>query len=556
MAFSSLIIFYRLGSNSLHNGDEALYATISQEMSASGNWLTPCVNGNPCFNKPPLKFWLTALCFRFFGASEWVIRLWSAAAAVACVFFTVLLAKELFGGEAEALWAGFSLATCFHFIYEHCAKTGEMDAMLLFFLVSSLYVLIRSEKKPGLLLISAAIMGLASLTKNFAGLLPFGIGCLYLLITGKWRNYSAARIIQSVLLFLAISSGWIIAMIFVHKQAFLDEFFFRQVYNRAVSADYNIGVPEAQGLTGGILFLAKTIFKGFYPWSLLLPPCLVWALFQIPYWRRDGRILLLVWFISFGVVLLLIKNKLYWYVLPLYPAAAILIGRFFVEAFAEAGITWKNTVSCALLACGFFLLIPNYRYNLFALRAIESKVSTLIPNSHLIIAILSAVGSFVIWILIVRKLPRLARYSILTVLLIYPTVFVMLPLRYAAYRSEIHKLTTAISQHSRSDKRTLYLWGIPDAIFEDKDSPWNPAKIAQWYFSVIPNTHISFLFADKQEICRRLEKKEDDLFLMPARYYQRIKFACPHRVLASQDVHGETYVLVGTAKEQGGTLTR
>ncbi len=556
MAFSSLVIFYRLGSNSLHNGDEALYATISQEMSVSENWLTPCVNGNPCFNKPPLKFWLTALCFRFFGASEWVIRLWSAAAAVACVFFTVLLAKELFGGKAEALWAGFSLATCFHFIYEHCAKTGEMDAMLLFFLVSSLYVLIRSEKKPGLLLISAVIMGLASLTKNFAGLLPFGIGCLYLLITGKWRNYGAARIIRSVLLFLAISSGWIIAMIFVHKQAFLDEFFFRQVYNRAVSADYNIGVPEAQGLTGGILFLAKTIFKGFYPWSLLLPPCLVWALFQIPYWRRDGRILLLVWFISFGVVLLLIKNKLYWYVLPLYPAAAILIGKFFVEAFAEAGITRKNTVSCAFLACGFFLLIPNYRYNLFALRAIESKVSTLIPNPHLMIAILSAVGSFVIWIFIVRKLPRLARYSILIVLLIYPAIFVMLPLRYAAHRSEIHKLTTAISQHSRSDKRILYLWGIPETIFEDKGSPWNPAKIAQWYFSAIPNTHISFLFADKQEVCRRLETKEEILFLMPARYYQRIQFACPHQVLASQDVHGETYILVCPATEQGGTLTR
>ena len=137
-------------------------------MLITGDWLTPQVQGEPCFNKPPLKFWLTALCFRFFGTSEWVIRFWSAASAVACVFFTVLLAKELFG-EKEALWSGFSLTTCFHFIYEHCAKTGEMDAILLFFLISSMYLLIRSEKNPRLLLVSSAVMGLASLTKNFAG---------------------------------------------------------------------------------------------------------------------------------------------------------------------------------------------------------------------------------------------------------------------------------------------------------------------------------------------------------------------------------------------------
>ena len=548
MVFSSFTIFYHLGSNSIHNGDEALYAIISREMLITGDWLTPQVQGEPCFNKPPLKFWLTALCFRFFGTSEWVIRFWSAASAVACVFFTVLLAKELFG-EKEALWSGFSLATCFHFIYEHCAKTGEMDAILLFFMVSSFYLLIRSEKKPYLLLISLTIMSLASLTKNFAGLLPFGIGSLYLLITGKWRNYSAMRIIQSILLFLTISSGWIIAMMLTHKHAFLNEFFIQQVYNRAVSTDYSIGVSEAQSLTGGIIFIGKTILKGFHPWSLLLPLCLVWALFQIPHWRKDGRILLLIWLVSFGTVLLLFKNKLHWYVLPIYPAAAILTGKFFTDAFSEARINWKNTSSCVLLFCGFFLLIPNYNYNIFTLRAIDSKVSTLIPNPHLMIALLSAGGSVTIWIFIARKFPRLARDSILIVLLIYSSIFAILPLRYASHQSEIQKLTTAIAQHSQPDKRTLYFWGIPDTIFEDKDSPWNPTKIAKWYFSIIPNIRISFLVADKQEICRRLETGGDNLFLMPNRYYKQIQSTCPHQVLTTQTVRGKTYVLISPVEK-------
>jgi len=546
--FSSFTIFYHLGSNSIHNGDEALYAIISREMLISGDWLTPRTGGEPCFNKPPLKFWLTAVCFRFFGTSEWVTRFWSAATAVACVFFSVLLAKELFG-EKEALWSGFSLTTCFHFIYEHCARTGEMDAILLFFLVSSMYLLIRSEKNPRLLLVSSAVMGLASLTKNFAGFLPFGIGLLYLLVTGKWRNYRVSGVIQAVLLFLIISTGWFIAMIQIHKHAFLNEFFIQQVYNRATSTEYGIGVNEAKSLTGGILFIGKTILKGFYPWSLLLPLCLVWAFFRIPRWRKDGRILPLIWLASFGIVLLLCKNKLHWYVLPLYPAASILIGKFIAESFSVYRIDWKNTLSCVFLFCGFFLLLPNYSYNLFSLRAVDSRVSTLVLNPHPVAAPLFIAGSIILWIFIARRFPRLINYFIPAVLLVYAATFVMLPLRYASHQSEIQKLTTIISQQTRTSERTLYFWGIPETIFEHTDVLWKPPKIAKWYFSIIPNTHISFLTADEDEICRRLETGGSSLFLMPYRYYQQIQSTCYHQVLASQSVRGNTYVLVSPVKK-------
>ncbi len=548
IVFSSFTIFYNLGSNSLHNGDEALYAIISREMLITGDWLTPHVQGKPCFNKPPLKFWMTALCFRFFGTSEWVIRFWSASSAVACVFFTVLLAKELFG-EKAALWSGFSLATCFHFIYEHCAKTGEMDAILLFFLVSSLYLLIRSEKKPHLLLISLSIMGLASLTKNFAGFLPFGIGFLYLLVTGKWRNYSASSIIQSILSFLVISAGWIIAMILIHKQVFFNEFFIQQVYNRATSTEYGMGVNEARSLTGGILFVGKTMLKGFYPWSLLMLPCLVWAFFQIPQWRKDRRILPFIWLVSFGTILLFFKNKLHWYLLPMYPAASVLIGKFFTEAFSETKISWKNTLSCVFLSYGFFLLLPNCCYDLFSLRAVDSRVSTLILNPHPVIALLLAVSSIVIWIVIAGRYSRLVQYAIPIVLLVYAMAFVILPLRYASHRSEIQKLTMAIAQQTRTSERTLYFWGIPETVFERSDLLWNPSKIAKWYFSIIPNIHISFLTTDKQDICQRLKMEDDNLFLMTAQYYQQIQSACSHQVLATQAVRGKTYVLVSPVKK-------
>ena len=58
-----------------------------------------------------------------------------------------------------------------------------------------------------------------------------------------------------------------------------------------------------------------------------------------------------------------------------------------------------------------------------------------------------------------------------------------------------------------------------------------------------------FLTADEDEICRRLEIGGSNLFLMPNRYYQQIQSTCPHQVLASQRVRGNTYVLVSPVEK-------
>jgi 4-amino-4-deoxy-L-arabinose transferase-like glycosyltransferase len=120
-------------------------------------------------------------------------RFWSAAAAVGCILFTALLGKHLFSPIA-GLWSGFALSTSMHFLYEHCAKTGEMDSLLLFLVVASLFFLVKSEERAIYLPLSATLMGLASITKNFAGFVPFGIGVAYLLITGNWKKYSRSKI--------------------------------------------------------------------------------------------------------------------------------------------------------------------------------------------------------------------------------------------------------------------------------------------------------------------------------------------------------------------------
>ena len=61
----------------LANPDEGRYAEMAREMAATGDWITPRLNGIKYFEKPPLQTWMTALAFRAFGLGEWQARLWT-----------------------------------------------------------------------------------------------------------------------------------------------------------------------------------------------------------------------------------------------------------------------------------------------------------------------------------------------------------------------------------------------------------------------------------------------------------------------------------------------
>ena len=53
----------------LANPDEGRYSEISREMAASGDWVTPRLNGFKYFEKPPLQYWASAASFRSWANS-------------------------------------------------------------------------------------------------------------------------------------------------------------------------------------------------------------------------------------------------------------------------------------------------------------------------------------------------------------------------------------------------------------------------------------------------------------------------------------------------------
>jgi len=77
LAFA-LIWFSNLEYRRLVHPDEGRYAEIPREMAASGDWVTPRLNGIKYFEKPALQYWLTAAAYEAFGVHQWTARLWPA----------------------------------------------------------------------------------------------------------------------------------------------------------------------------------------------------------------------------------------------------------------------------------------------------------------------------------------------------------------------------------------------------------------------------------------------------------------------------------------------
>src|SRR5436305_14293067 len=64
-----------IGHRVLQHPDEGRYAEIAREMAATGDWVTPRLNGLRYFEKPPLQYWLTAASFAALGVHDWTARL-------------------------------------------------------------------------------------------------------------------------------------------------------------------------------------------------------------------------------------------------------------------------------------------------------------------------------------------------------------------------------------------------------------------------------------------------------------------------------------------------
>jgi 4-amino-4-deoxy-L-arabinose transferase-like glycosyltransferase len=330
--------------------DEPFFGEGAREMITDGQWLVTHVNGTLNTHKPPLFFWLIALISLPLGAvTSFTARFPSVLAALTTAILVLQLGRR-YSSEKTAVLGVFILATS-HMFWDK-ARSVQIDALLCCLIWTGLtaFVFWRQGDLPGRRagLIFWAAAALAVLAKGPVGVLvPLGIVLVTLAVDrrlGRWREFAP---FSGPLLFALICGAWVAAATLWGPAEYsvwgaLQEHF----VDRGLH-----GMHHAQPWW----YYAKVMPPQMLPWTFLVPGGLFLA------WRRRDPLdrFLLVAFLFVVVFFSISTEKRTLYVLPAYPAMALLVARLLGALWGwdpKAGISKQWVVSAQTIFGGILVM--------------------------------------------------------------------------------------------------------------------------------------------------------------------------------------------------------
>ncbi len=324
--------FFRLGSLTLFDVDEAVFAEATKEMVQSGDWITPTYDGENRYDKPILFYWMMAVSYNVFGINEFSARLPSAITAFLLALSLFLFLRRL-QNEKSAMYAAISMTLSIYFlVYSHAAVTDMALTLFISLSLMSFYLSVTvkglTEKinwyTYGFYLFSA----LAFLTKGLIGIVfPFGVAIFFLLTTGGLKGVGRAFSFQGIILFLIVSAPWYAAQFIINGQEFFRQFFIKHHFERY------LGVIS--GHKGPVYYYIPALIVGLLPWIAFLPGGIrnVFRTKDPGLKTQDSKLPLFafIWFAFIFVFFSLSTTKLPNYILPAIPAVSILISSGMTE---------------------------------------------------------------------------------------------------------------------------------------------------------------------------------------------------------------------------------
>lgn len=314
------IMFFQLGSYPLLDPDEPVYAQTPREMLAAGDLLSPRIYGDYWYDKPPMYYWLVAASSQIFGMGEFAARFPSALFAVTGALFLFGSVSRLFNVRI-GFFSALVLLTSLEYFY--LGKAAVTDMTLNLCLMISLLSFI--EKRYLLFYLFAA---LAVLTKGPIGLFfPGAIAFLYLLIMNRWSELPRMSIVPGILLFMVVAAPWYGLMTHYHGAAFVDTFLGFHNVTRFTSPEHASGAVW--------YYFIPVLLVGFFPWTPILFQS-IWTALTSNSRERPILLFFIIWAAVVFVFFSLSATKLVSYILPMFPALAVIAG-WYIDQMMEQG---------------------------------------------------------------------------------------------------------------------------------------------------------------------------------------------------------------------------
>jgi 4-amino-4-deoxy-L-arabinose transferase-like glycosyltransferase len=339
-ALSAILLLAPIRAGDLAGYDDARYALVAKHVVLSGHWFEIESNGGPALEHPPLFSWMQAALFIPFGLSDPAAKLPSALCGLGVILLVAWLGRRLTGDAFTGVLAMFVMATSIYFL--KYAARAMTDVPFTFFFLAAVCAWLLGEDDPRWLLSAGAFAALAQLTRALAGIsipLLFAVD----MIANRRRPPLRYLMVAALIAFLP-PAAWYAQWIYRYGEAF---FVSHSLYmNQEVTGALS---PAWRRYTGAFEYIWM-IAKSYWPW---LPAMIAGMVFAIRGKDRKLRILVL-WAAVVYVLCAITKSRVLRYMLPAYPAFAILSAVGLIGMLPERFI--RNGLRVLTPALGVFVL--------------------------------------------------------------------------------------------------------------------------------------------------------------------------------------------------------
>ncbi len=313
-----LLYILPLGARPIIIPDESRYAEIPREMIVSGNWVAPRLNGLRYFEKPALGYWLNAISMLLFGQNAFAARLPSAL-AVGFTALIVLCLVRRFETECSAAILAVAVFLTFPLVFG-VGTFSVLDSLLSLFIAGMLaaffgaYMAQKRRQKVLLLALCGVSCGLAFLTKGFiAFAVPLVVVVPFMLWERRLKELPSLLWLPA-LIAVAVCLPWGL-MIASREPDFWRYFFWEEHIRRFMAHNAQHAAP--------FWYYVPVLAGGALPW-IIFSPAVIPRLKQA-YTKSTLTRFTICWFLFPFLFFSASSGKLGTYILPCFPALAMLI---------------------------------------------------------------------------------------------------------------------------------------------------------------------------------------------------------------------------------------
>jgi 4-amino-4-deoxy-L-arabinose transferase-like glycosyltransferase len=320
-------LFWRLGTPTFWDPDEAHYAETTREMIASGDWWAPYYNEQPFFDKPVLFHQLQGSAMRLAGDPEFGARLVPALAALGLIAVTLWFGATMSSRSVGIVAALILAANPGVFALSRYAILDTLFTLFTFGGCACLAVAALRDRPslqwPGYVALALGVLVKGPLALALSGLTLLG---LITLSADLRRRLLGLRWAVGLLIVIGLAAPWFVYMYLRFRQGFVNGYVL----------DENLRLFAASRFANqpGYGFYLQILAAGMLPWTALLLGRLVDDVRDVMRGRPLDAVEMMLWTWS-GVVVVfftLSTFKLDHYVFPAAPALCLLCARAWSDA--------------------------------------------------------------------------------------------------------------------------------------------------------------------------------------------------------------------------------